>query len=218
VNFFASQEIFGLPYPPTPLLQPLMSSPAGNWRTNILENIFALSRGNINGVPSWIGAGYSVNTNLADGTLYPLYRFYMTTNASAGAAGEAGLFDQFINFQYTNSAEWSHLMDGVVNLTAQTCDTNGIWMTNGYANPNAFHVRWARFNPTLYGISDCVFYSNAVPASVQIELGTLEDRTLQHAEGLSGAIQSNYLSNAIGQVHVFRQRVWIRNLDLTAYQ
>jgi prepilin-type N-terminal cleavage/methylation domain-containing protein len=218
VNFYAHEQTFGIPYPPTPLLQPLLSSPSGSIRTNILENIFILSKGNINGVPSWIGNGYSVNTNLADGTLYPLYRFYMTTNAASGASGQQTMFFQFAALQYTNSGEWSHLMDGVVNLTARVYDTNGLWMTNGYANPQVSHVRFVQFQPDFYGITDCTFYSNALPASVQIEMGTLEDRALQHAEALSGGNQSNYLSNAIGQVHVFRQRVWIRNLDPTAYQ
>jgi prepilin-type N-terminal cleavage/methylation domain-containing protein len=218
VNFYVHEQTFGMPYPPTPLLQPLLSSPSGSIRTNILENIFILSKGNINGVPSWIGNGYSVNTNLADGTLYPLYRFYMTTNAASGASGQQTMFFQFAALQYTNSGEWSHLMDGVVNLTARVYDTNGLWMTNGYANPQVSHVRFVQFQPDLYGITDCTFYSNALPASVQIEMGTLEDRALQHAEALGGGNQSNYLSNAIGQVHVFRQRVWIRNLDPTAYQ
>ena len=60
--------------------------------------------------------------------------------------------------------------------------------------------------------------SNAVPASVEVELGVLEDSTLQRAESLSGAAQLNYLSNHIGQVHLFRQRVMIRNVDPAVYQ
>lgn len=218
VNFYVAEQSFATPYPQTPLVQTLLSSPTGQARTNILENIFILSKGNLNGVPSWVGTGYSVTTNLADGTLYPLYRFYMATNASAGPAGETGIFNQFAAFQYTNSGEWSHLMDGVVNLTASVYDTNGVWMTNGYTNPQSFHARFVNFIQNPNGVTECIFYSNAVPASVQIELATLEDRTLKHAEALSGPSQTNYLANAIGQVHVFRQRVWIRNLDPTAYQ
>ena len=209
VNYFS---------PPSPLFQPLLSSPSGAERTNILENIFILSKDNINGVPSWIGTGYSVSTNLPDGTLYPLYRFYMTTNASSGQPGMLGIYTNFIAFNYTNSTQWSHLMDGVVDLTARAYDTNGVWMTNGYAYPFSFHVQNVGFYGTFLGEQECNFYSNAVPASVQIEMGTLEDRTLAHAESLSGASQTNYLSNAAGQVHIFRKRVWIRNLDPTAYQ
>ena len=204
--------------PPSPLFQPLISSPSGQMRTNLLENIFILSKANINGVPTWVGTGYSVNTNLPDGTLYPLYRYYYTTNLSSGPAGAWGLYTNFNGFQYTNGTQWSHLMDGVVDLTARAYDTNGVWMTNGYAYPLNFHIQNASFWASPWGESQCLFCSNALPASVQIELGTLEDRTLQHAEGLSGVNQSNYLANAAGQVHLFRQRVWIRNIDPTAYE
>ncbi len=191
-------------------------------RTNVLENVFILSKGNINGVSSWIGTGYSVTTNLADGTLYPLYRFYMITNAATGSVGQTNLFYAFNRFQYTNSAVWSHLMDGVVNLTMQTYDTNGVLMTNGYfayASGIPFiPVQNVEFAANGGGFTTCIFYSNAVPASVSIVLGTLEDRVLRHAEGLAGINQSNYLVNAVGQVHLFSRRVWIRNLDPAAYQ
>ena len=223
VNFYVSVKSFASG-PPSPLYQTFVTSPSGAERTNLLEDIFILSKGNINGVNSWICTGYSVATNLADGTLYPLYRFYMTTNASAGPAGEFGLFNSFTNYNYADSTNWSHMMDGVVNLTVHAYDTNGVWMTNGYVNPSVMHVRCVRFNPAgvINGVyisePDCVFYSNAVPASVVVQLATLEDRTLQHAEGLAGVNQSNYLANSPGQVHVFRQHVWIRNVDPTAYQ
>jgi prepilin-type N-terminal cleavage/methylation domain-containing protein len=204
--------------PPAPLIQSLVGSPDGATRTNVLENIFILGKANLNGVPSWIATGYFVNTNLADGTLYPLYRFYMTTNAMSGARGENGLYNQFTGFHVTNNVVWSHLMDGVVNLTAHAYDTNGVWITNGYYNPLIVPVQNVALFGDSYGELNCLFFSNAVPASVQIELGTLEDRTMEHAEGLSGVNQSNYLANSAGQLHLFTRRVWIRNLDPTAYQ
>ncbi len=206
--------------PPSPLYQPLLSSPSSALRTNVLENIFILSKGNINGVPSWIATGYSVNTNLADGTLYPLYRFYMTTNISAGAPALLTMYDSFAYFpNYNNSTNWSHLMDGVVDLTARAYDTNGVSITNGYMLPLNYHEQnvYSLGSPYL-GISQFLFCSNAVPASVEIEMGTLEDHTLTHAESLGGVNQSNYLANSIGQLHIFRQRVWIPNVDLSAYQ
>lgn len=210
-------------YPPSPLYQPLVGSPSGAQRTNILEDIFILSKGNINGVSSWIGTGYSVTTNLADGTLYPLYRFYMTTNALSGAFGQNFIYSEFAKdvrtYTFTNSALWSHLMDGVVNLTARTYDTNGVWMTNAYSNPSGLIVPHnVAFYMTGLDETSCFFLSNAVPASVSIVLGTLEDRVLKHAEALSSVNQGNYLANSAGQVHIFTRRVWIRTLDPTAYQ
>jgi len=225
INFLSTVKTpstFGYPTFNYPIVQTLLGSPDNAQRTNVLEDIFMLSKGNINGVSSWIGTGYSVTTNLADGTLYPLYRFYMTTNVASGLAGPLGLYQQFAFFQYTNSSLWSHLMDGVVNLTMRPYDTNGVWMTNGYyANVSGvpfIPVQNVLFVQSTYGEVGCVFFSNTVPASVQVVMGTLEDRTLQHAESLSGLGQSNYLAGAAGQVHLFSRRVWIRNLDPTAYQ
>ncbi|HTR41447.1 MAG TPA: type II secretion system protein [Pseudomonadales bacterium] len=226
INFCSNVRFFQPPsfppFPPSPLYQSLVGSPSGALRTNILEDIFILSKGNVNGVSSWIGTGYSVNTNLADGTLYPLYRFYMTTNAASGAMGQFALYTNFIMFAYSNSATWSHLMDGVINLTTRPYDTNGIWMTNGYyAYTRGFPsipVQNATFIGSGLGETSCFFVSNAVPVSVGIVLATLEDRVLQHAEGLNGLNQSNYLANSAGQVHVFSRRVWIRNFDPAAYQ
>jgi Tfp pilus assembly protein PilV len=204
--------------PPAPLIQPLLSSPTSQSRTNILESIFILSKANINGVRSWVGTGYLVTSNLPDGTLYPLYRFYLTTNDASGPAGIWGLYNQFSLGNFTNNSEWSHLMDGVVNLTARAYDTNGVWMTNGYTSPLSFHVRNVDVWASPWIEPQFLFCSNAVPASVQIELGTFEDHTMRHAESLAGANQNNYLQNAAGQVHIFRQRVWIRNMDPTAYE
>jgi hypothetical protein len=53
---------------------------------------------------------------------------------------------------------------------------------------------------------------------VEVELGVLEDAVLQRAEGMSSTAQMNYLSNHVGQVHLFRQRVLVRNVDPSVYQ
>lgn len=218
VNFASLVKIFPA-YPPSPLVQPLIGSPSGVMRTNVLEDIFILSKGNINGLPSWIGTGYSVNTNLADGTLYPLYRFYMTTNVASGSFGQYFLYTNFAYFNYTNTATWSHLMDGVVQLTTRCYDTNGVWLTNGFANPLSASVPHnVNYIGSPYSEPTCYFFSNALPASVLIQMGTLEDRTLQHAESLNGAAQSNFLANSAANLHLFNKRVWIRNVDPSAYQ
>jgi hypothetical protein len=67
--------------------------------------------------------------------------------------------------------------------------------------------------------------SNTLPASVEIQLGVLEDRTLQRATSLSTnspgsgflSPQLNYMAQQAGKVHLFRQRVTIPNCDPTAY-
>ncbi|MGH7976836.1 MAG: PulJ/GspJ family protein [Limisphaerales bacterium] len=188
-------------------------------RTNVLENFFILSRGNVNGSDSWIGTGYAVVTNSPDGSLYSLYRF--TTNYPVMAFGPAFVFtNDFLNKFLPYPTNYSHLMDGVVDLQLYAFDNNGQKLNASYYYlnndlNNEKNVAIYPLNPNEYG---CIFYSNKVPASVEIEMGVVEDKTLQHAESLSGTAVTNYLAQHAGQVHIFRQRVPIRNVDPSAYQ
>ena len=220
VNFFSAVTSFATPAPPSPLVQPMVGG--SSVRINVLENFFVLSKNNINGTTSWIGTGYAVNTNLPDGTPYPLYRFNMITNVMIGTP--ASLFNNFAALQFTNSNIWSHLMDGVVNLTVRAYDVNGGQMTNnitysgGQIATNK-NVLYFPSGPPALGQVGFVMFSNTLPASVEIEMGVLEDRALQRAESIPNpVIQSNYLVGSAGQVHVFRQRVSIPNVDPSAYQ
>jgi type II secretory pathway pseudopilin PulG len=209
VNFYANINSGYIP-----LIQSLVGS--GNQRTNVLENFFILSRNNVNGSPSWIGTGYAVDTNSPDGGLCSLYRFYETTNTITGSP--ASLYYDFSSTSLTNSPPWSHLMDGVVHLTVRAYDTKGVWMNwqnwqNGFVTSNNI-----AYQPIQFGEGGFYMFSNMVPASVEIEMGVLEDKTLQHAESLSGTAVTNYLARHVGQVHLFRQSVPIRNVDPAAYQ
>ena len=165
---------------------------------------------------------------------HPLYRFYAETNI---AVSPYGLLTAFTNaIYYSQWTNLSHVLDGVVHLSVRPFDPGGYWMTNniyyvryyGPGNVNNvtnFHRNvWfapAPAYPYLAG-SDigCYFFSNAVPASVELQLGVLEDRTLQRAESLpfQSVAQSNYLAQQSGKIHLFRQRVTIRNVDPAAYQ
>ncbi len=111
VNFYAA--VTRLAAPPSPLIQPMVGG--SSVRTNVLENIFILSRGSENGAPAWYGVGYAVATNEPPGSLYSLYRFYSETNIQSDPAG---LFNAFYDAVYAGRwASMSHLMDGVVDLT-----------------------------------------------------------------------------------------------------
>ncbi len=72
---------------------------------------------------------------------------------------------------------------------------------------------------TRYAGHSVYFFSNALPGSVEIEMATVEDRSLQRAESLPfPTARNNYLVQQAGKVHVFRQRVAIPNLDPSVYQ
>ncbi len=66
VNFYVNAYLNS-----APLVQPLVASGAS--RTNVQQNVFILSRGNLNGVPTWYGTGYAVW--LSPDHIYSLYRF-----------------------------------------------------------------------------------------------------------------------------------------------
>jgi type II secretory pathway pseudopilin PulG len=193
-------------------------------RTNIVENFFILSSGNNNGVPTWYGTGYAVY--LSPTNFYSLYRF-STSRPMASANSASNLFyADFQNFlKFPNNTNYSRLMDGVVDLRVRAFDANGAQIVfnrnNILTNSMVFS---GEFIPGEVG---CLFYSNALPASVEVEMATLEDRSLQRAESLAVAGQSpspsvpaqwQYLQNQAGKVHVFRQRVAIPNFDPAAYQ
>ena len=221
VNFcITTNLISGYSYSPySPLYQTLTASISGNPRVNVLESLFILSRGNVNGSDSWIGTGYAVTLTNSQNDLYPLYRF--TTNYPTMTPNLASLFyNNFLNFLYsTNYNYGSHLIDGVVHLRARAFDANGAMI----GDPNSTNRYNNVFTNILTGIpgeTGLIFYSNAVPSSVEVEMGVLEDKTLQHAESLNGLLtaQTNYLAQHAGQVHIFRQRILIRNVDPAAYQ
>lgn len=210
VNFFATNNSYGY----APLVQSLPGS--GAQRTNLLQWFFVLGRENT----KWTGAGYIVNSASAS-PLYPLYRFYAELNISANPFG---LFTNFIGD--INDAQWtnfSHVMDGVVHLVVRAYDPQGYQMTNTIIRLNGGQWSTNRniwFSAPQWGETGFYMFSNMVPASVELQLGVLEDRALARASSLpfQSVAQSNYLAQQSGKIHLFRQRVTIPNVDPSAYQ
>ena len=68
------------------------------------------------------------------------------------------------------------------------------------------------------------FSANALPAYLEVEMGILEDRTLARYNAMTnsgvgpGTIAWAYLLNHAAQVHIFRQRIPIRNVNPAGYQ
>jgi type II secretory pathway pseudopilin PulG len=223
VNFFATNNSYpSLPY--APLVQPLPGTSLR--RTNLLEYFFVLGRENTD----WTGVGYVVNSG-SSRPLYPLYRYYSHTNINVNPVVLYWNFLHLINYaQWTNL---SHVMDGVVHLTVDAYNASGYQMTNTvqfYGENGGIRItnRNVWFSPPEWGQVGFAFYTNAVPAAVELELGVLEDRVLQRAESLGVPNQSpgpanapaqwNYMQSQSGHLYLFHQRVSIPNVDPAAYQ
>ena len=203
VNFYVST------YGYVPLTNQLVAS--GSSRTNVLQNLFVLSRGNLNGVPTWYGTGYAVL--LSSSNTYSLYRFSNHYPVAQSLAASNLFYRDFNNF-WNSPDSYSHLLDGVVGFRVQAFDVSGAIIN--YARPNGIVTNSLVNQPREIGY---VFYGNAVPATVEIEMTTLEDRALQRAESRPyGPSRTQYLSDQAGRLHVFRQRVAIPNVDPAAYQ
>ena len=134
----------------------------------------------------------------------------------------------------------NRVCDGVISFHLRAFATNGfpIFYTNlfggrasfrsdGFSFPARFSlVQNASAVPTLnpqypdYS-TGCWFWSNAVPASVELELGILEARSLTRFNSIGDpAARIAYLQrdDISTRVQVFRQRIPIRNVDPLAFQ
>ena len=183
-------------------------------RSNLLQQIFILNRDN----NKWWGVAYAVSYN-SSGNLYSLYRLKYPID---GTTDPTIIFTNQVvqNFFLNPTNGGSQLLDGVVHFTVRAYDTNGMWIPYGFAvgQTNTLQQTW-RFPTLVGGEAGFAMYSNNVPASVELEMGVLEDRILARAESRPNtSLQAQYLSDKSGNVHIFRQHVSIPNVDPTAYQ
>jgi hypothetical protein len=181
-------------------LPPLAPIPNPDKRTNVLEEIFFLTREN----QQWSGTAYHVSTNATNfGTLY---RY--TTNCPVSRDP----YDLFKGYTTTPLSEWTRVMGGVVHFKLRAF-TNGVWVTWGNTNNVVVNANFSGGEPMSYR-----FTSNAVPDAVEFELGILEDRAVDRFKTIPDPdFAQKYLQRQAAAVHLFRQRVAIRNADLNAY-
>lgn len=215
-----------------PLEQQLPGNPSD--RTNVIQRFFFLSKVN----QDWIGAGYQVLPDDTSGAVGALYRFSMTNyprfspitlSANFQVVSRIALRLAALGLTVTNA---DRIADGIVHLRLRAFANNGFLIvpdritgTNGVFLASAPYGPYTNvWNTTAYASlplaeqAACYFTSNAVPAYVELELGILEPQILQHY--LSIPVMSarlDYLSNHVAQVHLFRQRIPVVNVDNTAY-
>jgi len=210
-NYFAemsakplTQGIWGTPYPGNSARQ--------EQRTNIVQRAFFLTLVN----QAWVGIGYQVIPETPNAGIGTLYRY--STNGSKYNAYY--LPSAFLQAPLTNL---DRIADGVIHFRLRAFATNGLPII-----PAGFHINPLQYllvrNATNYwepSPPDQVrsyFLSNAVPAYLELELGILEPKVVERFRALNANSQAEYLSNHVAQVHLFRQRIPIRNVDYAAYQ
>jgi hypothetical protein len=239
-NFFAELS----PYFAQPVLQGLPgtanASGAQDCRANVFQDVFFLAKQNLD----YIGIGYQVRPDYQNGIVGTLYRF-STNRMKSAAALLSSEFRQAegINWKAVNTtpANMSRIADGVVHFRIRAFDTNGfpfdfntlytnaMFRTNGNVQsfgPGSGYagMRNSRVSAPLANYPEQLnyyFFSNAVPAYVELEVGFLEPHILDRLKGIGSGnpvAQYQYLSNHVANVHLFRRRIPIRNIDFSAYQ
>ena len=220
---------------------PLLQELPGNVlpRTNLVQRFFFLTQVN----QDWVGIGYQVIPDDTNGCVGTLYRFVGTNFSRQGPMTVSGDFRSAAALAFQNAVQQgvqvtnlNRIADGVVHLRVRTFATNGFPIvvnpfgpvgTNGLfvLTNNPLAMRYSSvWDTSVYGgpfdreQAASYFMKEAVPAFVEVELGILEPQVLRRYRSIPiGAVQRQYLSNHVAEVHIFRQRVPIRNLDFTAY-
>ncbi|EEF59224.1 prepilin-type N-terminal cleavage/methylation domain-containing protein [Pedosphaera parvula] len=216
MNFYATYD------GNTPILVQPLTDPKDKG-TNVLESFYFLSSYN----HQWTGVGFMVNspeivTGIPIGALYTtnfLFPTLVTVDPRNTVTNGLNLFTT--NFPHPFYTNFHRLVDGVVHFRVLAYDARGRLLNTNYNNNTQINTNFyvysdsPRSDRTTYN-----FWSNAVPAYLDVELGVLEDRTLQKLRGLTNnpTAANNFLNIHAAQVHLFRQRIAIRNADPQAYK
>jgi len=183
------------------------NSPTIPFRTNQAQEVFMLVRTN----GQWEGIGYAVSNTVTGGAgAGTLYRYEAQTSAPLV---DNGLFTNFINAVGNQSfigPNFHRVADGVIHLKIFAFDQSG--------NEDAAEYFYGDYNPgngafsyplPYIGTNAVLASTNDLPGSLQLEVGVLEPDTYAQARALSGitGAETNFLSKAAGNVHVFRQQI-----------
>ena len=217
-------------------------------RTNVFQDVFCLAKQNLDYVG--IGYHVHPDPGSIVGTLYRFSTNRPKSNLAATitpvgfmACGLSGEFRNATNTAVgvTGPANMSRIADGVVHFQVRAYDTNGFPFIYPGTTPYYGMFHKSGFSQGMVGMTpyaamtnsrvvapysampdrvNSYFFSNAVPAYVELEVGFLEPHILDRLKGLSGNLQAQtqYLSNHVANVHLFRRRIPIRNVDFLAYQ
>lgn len=193
-------------------------------RTNVLQKFFFLTQLN----QDWTGIGYQVVPDRPGSPVGTLYRH----QGQARRYFVRLLSSNFLAAAYSGRVT-NRVVDGVVHLKLTPYAQNGFPLVGDGTFTNAFY-RTNRLTPNFYaslpnadcytvypGVYNFRFMSNAVPAYIELEFGLLEKQALERYRSLptnNPSVLTNFLANNVGNLHLFRQRIPIRNVDLSVYQ
>ncbi|MBX3748093.1 MAG: prepilin-type N-terminal cleavage/methylation domain-containing protein [Verrucomicrobiae bacterium] len=179
-----------------------------------LQDIFFLTRQN----DQWTAIGYWVGPVSSNQVGQPisvgrLYRFeHRVHQANLGGTNLLARFQNPVH----RLADSQMVLDGLVHLRVLAYDSHGQPLVqNWVTNPPAINLRpWSvdpvRSTETAYGFNG--YTRPSLPSHLEIEIGILEPQAVARFASIPVATEARrYLARNAGQIHLFRQRIPLRN-------
>ncbi len=190
----------------------ILPGPGGD-QTNYMQDLFLISREN----DRWFASGYFVDERAAG--IGTLYRF-STNGWWFGSLSNTSYY--FTNWwkSYTTviPTNASRILDGVVHFEMRAYDEKGRLYTpqwlNGLTNRIDPDYGLDITNNISIGLDHFTFSGQFLPAYIDMEIGMLEPQTLKQFNVLvsvNPTAAQNFLKDQLGKVHLFRQRIPVRN-------
>jgi len=186
-----------------PLVLPLTSGGNGQTREYLMQDLTFLTQEN----DEWFGTIYTIaDAGLGVGILY---RY--DTNFPAAQLGLVA--NKWQTAAFTN---FHRVADGIVHFKLLAYDPNGLLFSPSLTNVPA----GLAMTNLLNGDYDYFFRDDALPAYLDVELGVLDPRAVAQFRArldnpslslLSNPRAWSYLTNHVGSIHLFKQRIPIRN-------
>jgi hypothetical protein len=163
----------------------------------------------------WEQIGYVVlphrNLNVQQplGTLYRISLSNHVSQLTSNSLGELYINNRSNLFHFGTNPLFQKVTDGVVHFRVRPLDAWGFAYTNVVDTNNL----WMALDPlaTFQRELRYAFREDALPASVEVELGILDPQVVGRLKSMPNPTMANeYLSKQSGRLHLFHQRVPIR--------
>ena len=210
VSFYVGPDPKLNPFPA--FEQPL---PGGGARVNVRQDIFLLTRVD----DEWRAVSFAFDPNEASAGVGALF---MRIDSAPWMDLRRVSYWTNTLFQPASAASgFRRLVDGVVHFRVTPYDSNGLPILYGHPMlaPDTNGVAWAFLLHKAFTTDQVYsywFHNNFLPAAVDVELGLLESQTLAQFHNITNAGPASafsFLTNHLGRIHLFRQRIPVRTQD-----
>ncbi len=172
-------------------------------RTNIRERFYFLTKVN----QQWKAVDYQIVFDTPNALVGSLYRWESDYPIARVPRSDSNWFFRIPQITANLTPGHHRVTDGIVHFRIRAYDTNGL-VYPIQTRPNIIVAPDPRSGERIYR-----FLSNALPASLEVEFAMLETPALEQLRSLlSNPVAANrFLSNQVGRVHLFRQRIQLGN-------